>query len=129
MVDFSNTFSNHLKAAEVRAATERMIADAWTEEFQQQSGGTKVKLVLAFRGTPRTIVCNATSAKSLAAAFGNQTENLKGRRVRIEARPTNLGQAIFVTPVATAPTFPQPVAPPAAAADAADDEIDDSIPW
>jgi hypothetical protein len=110
MPDFSNTYGNYLKAADLKGrAWQLTIHAAHVETFNRLGGATgekQNKLVLGFRETTKQLICNATNARTLADAFTANTDALVGKRIRIESRHTNMGDAIFVSVPAQPPTAP-----------------------
>jgi hypothetical protein len=101
--DFSEAFANHLKAADVPPKRDfpMTITSADVQAFAKFGAGPNEpkqrKLVVGFAETSKTLVCNATNARTLADAFGTSTEALLGKKVSLSQYSTNMGAAIRVT--------------------------------
>lgn len=101
MSDFSDTYGNYLKAADLQGrAWDLTIHDARVEEFNrpgQATGDKQRKLILSFEQTTKELICNATNARTLADAFTANTDALAGKQIKVEPYMTNMGLAIRVT--------------------------------
>ncbi len=97
------------------------------------SSKTERKPVVYFRGSPRGLALNKTNAKTIAAMYGNKTEDWIGKRITVFPTTTQFGsqtvECIRVRPKvpgtgtknATLPNAPEPseTAPPALGGDEA----------
>jgi len=102
-MDFSPTFSPHLKATDVPVGRQYTctIVSAEVQAFAKFGAGPnqpkQSKLVLGLAETQKSVVCNQTNAKALADAFGSDTSALIGKQIVLSQYSTNMGPAIKVT--------------------------------
>lgn len=80
--DIYPTVSEYLKADDLKGPAQVRIEGVSTVEFDQR-GKVERKLVLAFHGSEKTMVCNKTNALVLAEAFGKDYTRWVGERVTL----------------------------------------------
>jgi hypothetical protein len=69
----------HLKAIDLGGrASLAQISDVSSEVFDEGE-----KIVLHFAGKDKTLVCNATNSRMIAASFGDETETWKGKTIEL----------------------------------------------
>jgi hypothetical protein len=59
------------------------IADVRIEELPAETGGTKVKGIIAFKGKKMELVLNRTNGESIKAMFGRDTGEWIGKRITL----------------------------------------------
>jgi hypothetical protein len=150
--DFSDTFGNFMKGADLppNKEFELTIAGAGVQEFNAMGAATgqnkQRKLVLSFRETAKLLVCNSTNSRTIGDAYGCNSDNLAGKKIRVSRVMTNMGAGIMVRcppppaqtvagdPFAQAParagagTLVDP-APAAADVPSQEHDFDDDIPF
>lgn len=67
------------------------IIDLYPEMMKNNKPGDPEKLVLEFEKAEFRIALNKTNALALAAAWGEETDDWKGKSVRITKIPTKFG--------------------------------------
>lgn len=97
--------SGWLKAEDLAGAGRKVRIEAIkVEQFDDQQKGTKEnKIVMAFVGKQKRLICNKMQAGALAKLFGDDTDNWLGREVVLTPIPTPSGKetiAITGVPVA-----------------------------
>ena len=123
--------STYIKAADLQGRAVRLtISDCRMEHFDDES-----KPMLTFAGTERGLILNKTNSGVLTNAFGDETDDWRGRAVELYPdRVMFAGRLVDAVririppaPAATPPAPPPaPVAPPPAAS--AEPFVDD-IPF
>lgn len=82
--------AKRLTVKELKAA----VTDAYPETIKDQKEGEKTKLVLELDDGEYRIALNATQAKSLAKAWGDETDDWKGKKVHIKKGKTHFGNSL-----------------------------------
>ncbi len=59
------------------------MAGLKTEKLPTRNGKTEDKLVLYFEDTPKGLVLNKTNAKTIAQAFGGETDDWQGHQIEL----------------------------------------------
>lgn len=100
--DFSDTYGNFLKGTDVPPGREiaLTIAGAGVQEFNAMGAATgqnkQRKLVLSFHETTKLLVCNSTNSRTVADAYGANTDLLAGKKILITRVTTNMGPGILL---------------------------------
>lgn len=94
-----------LKAEDLAGAGRKVHIEAIkVEQFDDQQKGTKEnKIVVAFAGKQKRLICNKMQAGALAKLFGDDTDNWLNREVVLTPVPTPNGKetiAVMGVPVA-----------------------------
>jgi len=108
-----------------------VVEEVTQEEFKQDDGYKQKKLVVAFRGKDKRLVCGKTKAEALFDMLGDDTDDWIGQRVRLTLGKTSFaGKRVNCVDVAAplakaAPATKGKVAAPVAEAEEADDDDGD----
>ena len=106
----------HLKAIDLGGrASQVQISDVTSEVFDEDE-----KIVLHFTGKDKTLVCNKTNSTMIAASFGDEAYNWKGKtielypdKVSFQGRIVDALRVRIPVPPVTAADPAQPAAAPA----------------
>lgn len=125
--------SKFLKASDVPKPYSLKIQEV-TKEQVDPNNGTDVKMVVHFAGAERGLVLNATNAKTMAAAYGDETAGWVGKPVELYAVETSyrgeamMGLRLRVPSVSTEQTVPPAEPPPDPLPDERE-HYDDDMPF
>jgi hypothetical protein len=100
------------------------IKDVALETMQNTSD---TKWVLYFQELPKGMVLNTTTIRVLEAAFGGDSDDWKGKRVKVYVDPTVSFQGRVVGGLRLMP--PKKIAAPKAPAKPVEPEFDDEVPF
>lgn len=115
--------SKYLKADDLQGKDVVVkIAKVTMEEFDSDRGGNESKLIIAFAGKDKTLVCNKTNAKTIAKVLGSdETDDWIGKCITIGPREVEFqGEQVWAIRVSLkapavggpAKAKPSPVPPP-----------------
>ena len=96
MTSINDVFSSgtSLKASDLKGkpATIVTITGFKIQEFEETKNGQpfkKKKIVLSFRGTEKTLVCNVTNSKIIGELIGPKIEDWIGQKILLKADRTS----------------------------------------
>ncbi len=101
-MDYSDTYGSYLNGLSIPAGKEFEldITSAGVQAFNSLGAATgqnkQRKLVLGFKQTTKLLVCNARNSRTIADAYGNNTDDLPGRKILVSRTQTNMGPGILV---------------------------------
>jgi hypothetical protein len=108
-MDYSDTFGNFIKGTDIPAGRdfELDITGVGVQEFNAMGAATdqnkQRKLVLGFKQTTKLLVCNATNARTIADAYGSNTDSLPGKKIIVSRVQTSMGPGVAVRVPASQP--------------------------
>jgi hypothetical protein len=109
--DFSDTYGNFLKGTDIPVGREiaLTIAGAAIQEFNQMGAATgqskQRKLVLSFHETTKLLVCNSGNSRTVADAYGSNTDFLAGKKILLSRVATQMGPGVLLrVPAPAAPS-------------------------
>ena len=127
--------SRFVSAADLQAPTTVTIERIDSEDFARPGEPARRKPVLHFRGRQKALVLNKVNAYALAATHGKDMSKWVGASIQLKPETTTFGGK----PTPCIRTYPVSgevnghvlvqQAPPAKKAPAAEQLIDDEIPW
>ena len=95
VTDFMGS-SDFLKSEDLKGKTVFVkIKGVHTREFDN-NGKPQDKLVLELHDKDKMVVLNVTNTRTIAGAFGTETDNWVGKKVMLGVRETPLGPGIAV---------------------------------
>jgi len=59
------------------------IAGVSADDVKMEGGKAQKKLLIAFVGKQKKMICNKTNAKKIAALYGNETNEWKGQTITL----------------------------------------------
>lgn len=111
--------SKWLSAADLPKPVTVTINAVNVQSLRQPDGSEEPKLIISFNNASKKMICNATQAKTLAAALGDLFGDWPGARVRLAASKAPNGRDTIAVLEATKlpdrvlKEMPAPPAPPA----------------
>ncbi len=93
MVSVNDAYAgNHLNCESLKGKDVKLIiASTDLEEFTDQNGVRKKKIVVFFRGTDKDLVLNKTNATCIAQMYGDQTEAWVGKTITLWPSQAEMG--------------------------------------
>ena len=84
--------SDHLKADDLAEGDLPLtIKKVEPKEFERDSGGKEMKLILHFREIDKTLVANKTNSNTIGSMHGDETDNWPGKRITLYATEVEFG--------------------------------------
>jgi hypothetical protein len=125
-----------LSAADLKGKPVKLTIDReYTEELAGSDGAKKLKSIVSFKGTGKELVCNITNFDAICDATGEyDTANWPGQPIELYPTKTKMAGKTVDCIRVRAPDqkvmkLPPESAPPPEPAPAAEDAMDDEIPF
>ncbi|MFN8493991.1 MAG: hypothetical protein U0350_40710 [Caldilineaceae bacterium] len=92
-----------LRAEDLQGSARRVrIERASVETIKQADGSNQERVVVAFTGKAKKLICNKTQVTALAAICGDDTDQWRGREVFLSPQPTPQGKLTIAVMAAEA---------------------------
>lgn len=77
---------NFLKAADLNGQSVTVTIQSVTLEELGKGRDAESKLIIAFAGKDKKLICNKTNARTIEKLYGDETDNWVGKRITIAPR-------------------------------------------